>query len=192
VQFICLGGVKMLTAIGLVELTSIAKGIQVADVMVKTAEVDILVSTPVCPGKYFVLIHGDVAAVESSVAAGIKMGKEYVVDEFILANVHPSVYPAITSTVEVTEIHALGVLEGFSIASMIVAADSALKAADVDAIELRLGTGIGGKSYFTMTGDVSAVNAAVEAGAQKAIDKGFLVEKVVIPAPSKKLMKSLL
>lgn len=182
----------MLRAIGLVELTSIAKGIQVADVMLKTADVEILVATPVCPGKYFVLVNGDVAAVESSIAAGVKIGKEYVVDEFVLANVHPSVYPAITSTVEVTEIHALGILEGFSIASMIVAADSALKAADVDAIELRLGTGIGGKSFFTMTGDVAAVNAAVEAGAHKAIDKGFLVEKVVIPAPSKKLMKSLL
>jgi len=187
-----LGGVKMLRAIGLVELTSIAKGIQAADAMVKTADVDILVATPVCPGKYFVLVHGDVAAVESAVAAGVKVGREYVVDEFILANVHPSVYPAITSTVEVTEIQALGVLEGFSIASMIVAADSALKAADVDAIELRLGTGIGGKSFFTMTGDVAAVNAAVESGAQKAIEKGFLVEKVVIPSPSKKLMKSLL
>jgi len=182
----------MLRAIGLVELTSIAKGIQAADVMVKTADVDILVATPVCPGKYFVLVHGDVAAVESAVTAGVKVGREYVVDEFILANVHPSVYPAITSTVEVTEIQALGVLEGFSIASMIVAADSALKAADVEAIELRLGTGIGGKSFFTMTGDVASVNAAVESGAQKAIEKGFLVEKVVIPSPSKKLMKSLL
>lgn len=182
----------MLRAIGLVEFTSIAKGIEAADAMVKTADVEILVSTPVCPGKYFVLVHGDVAAVESSINAGVRIGKEYVIDEFILPNVHPSVYPAITSTVEITELQALGVLEAFSIASMIVAADSALKAADVEAIELRLGTGIGGKSFFTMTGDVAAVNAAVEAGAQKAIDKGLLVEKVVIPAPSKKLMKSLL
>jgi microcompartment protein CcmL/EutN len=182
----------VLRAIGLVELTSIAKGIQVADTMLKTADVEILVATPVCPGKYFVIVHGDVAAVESSVVAGVRIGKEYVVDEFILPNVHPSVYPAITATVEVTEIHALGILEGFSIASMIVSADSALKAADVEAIELRLGTGIGGKSFFTMTGDVAAVNAAVESGARKAIEKGFLVEKVVIPSPSKKLLKSLL
>lgn len=182
----------MLRAIGLVEFTSIAKGIEAADAMVKTADVEILVSTPVCPGKYFVLVHGDVAAVESSIHAGVRIGKEYVVDEFILPNVHPSVYPAITSTVEVTELHALGIIEAFSIASMIIAADSALKAADVEAIELRLGTGIGGKSFFTMTGDVAAVNAAVEAGAQNVIEKGLLVEKVVIPAPSKKLMKSLL
>jgi microcompartment protein CcmL/EutN len=182
----------MLRAIGLVELTSIAKGIEAADAMVKVADVDILMSTPVCPGKYFVLVHGDVAAVESSIKTGLQIGASYVIDDFILPNVHPDVYPAITSTTEVGGIQALGVMESFSIASMIVCADSALKAANVEAIELRLGTGIGGKSFFTLTGDVAAVNAAVEAGEVHAIERGYLVEKVVIPSPSKKLLKSLL
>jgi len=182
----------MLRAIGLVEFTSIAKGIEAADTMLKAADVEILFSTPVCPGKYIVLVHGDVSAVESSVEAGTRVGANYVVDDFILPNVHPGVYPAITSTSTITDIQALGVLESFSIASMIVCADNALKAADVDPIELRLGTGIGGKSFFTLTGDVAAVNAAVEAGAKNSIDKGILVEKVVIPSPSKKLLQSLL
>jgi microcompartment protein CcmL/EutN len=182
----------MIRAIGLIELTSIAKGIEVADAMVKTADVDILTTTPVCPGKYFVLIYGDVAAVESALAAGRRIGGQYIVDDFILPNVHPSVYPAITSTIEVSELKALGILESFSIASMIVAADTALKTAYVEAIELRLGTGIGGKSFFTMTGDVAAINAAVEAGAQKVIEKGLLVAKVIIPSPSKKLMRHIL
>ena len=182
----------MLRAIGLVEFISIAKGIEAADAMVKAADVEILVSTPVCPGKYFVLVHGDVSAVESSVEAGIRIGATYVVDDFILPNVHPAVYPSITSTSNTADIEALGILESFSIASMIVCADVALKAADVDAIELRLGTGVGGKSFFTLTGDVDAVKVAVEAGAKNAIDKGVLVEKVVIPSPSKKLLQYLL
>lgn len=182
----------MLRAIGLVEFISIAKGIEAADAMVKAADVDILVSTPVCPGKYIVLVHGDVSAVQSAVEAGIRIGATYVVDDFILPNVHPAVYPSITSTSNTADIEALGILESFSIASMIVCADAALKAADVEAIELRLGTGVGGKSFFTLTGDVDAVKVAVEAGAQNAIDKGVLVEKVVIPSPSKKLLQYLL
>ena len=176
-------------SIGLIELTSIAKGIETADIMLKTANVELLVSTPVCPGKYFVLVHGDVASVENSIKAGIEIGGEYVVDEFIIPNVHPSIYPAITSTVPINQVAALGILESFTIASMIIAADAALKTASVDAIELRLGTGIGGKSYFIMTGDVASVEEAVQVGAQKAIEKGFLVEKVVIPSPDKDLYK---
>jgi microcompartment protein CcmL/EutN len=181
----------MLTAIGMVELTSIAKGFEAADAMIKAADVELLSATAVCPGKYFVIIHGNVAAVESAIKAGKNIAGEYLVDEFVLANVHPAVFPAITSTTQLTEIRALGILESFSIATMIVAADAALKAANVDAIELRLGSGLGGKSYFTMTGDVSAVQAAVAAGAEGAIEKGLLVEKVVIPSPSKELISAI-
>jgi microcompartment protein CcmL/EutN len=178
----------MLTAIGMIELTSIARGFGAADAMIKAADVEILAATAVCPGKYFIIVHGNVSSVESSVKAGKAIAGEYLVDEFVLANVHPAVFPAITATTTLTEIDALGILESFSIATMIVAADEALKAANVFAIELRLGSGLGGKSYFTMTGDVSAVEAAVSAGAASAIQKGLLVEKVVIPSPAKELI----
>ena len=181
----------MLRAIGMVELTSIAKGFEAADAMLKTADVELLSATAVCPGKYFVIVHGNVAAVESAVRAGKQIAGEYLVDEFILANVHPSVFPAITATTQLTELKALGIIESFSIAAMIFAADAALKAANVEAIELRLGSGLGGKSYFTFTGDVSAVKASVDAGAESTIEKGLLVEKVVIPSPSKELLSSI-
>ncbi len=182
----------MYNAIGFIELNSIAKGIEVADAMVKTAEVDIIVSTPVCPGKYYVLVHGEVAAVESSVKAGQKIGGPLIVDDMIIPNVHPSIFPAITATNMVSEIRAVGILESFTIASMIIAADSALKAAYVEAIELRLGTGIGGKSFFIITGDVASVQAAIDVGAKHAIERGFMVEKVVIPSPSEKIKQFLL
>ena len=50
-------------AIGLVELNSIAKGFEVCDAMAKTAEVTVLTAKSICPGKYIVMIGGDVAAV---------------------------------------------------------------------------------------------------------------------------------
>ncbi len=181
----------MLKAIGMVEMTSIAKGFEAADAMLKTAAVELLASTPVCPGKYFIIVHGDVSAVESAVKAGKTIAGEYLVDEFVLANVHPAVFPAITATSPLMPLKALGILESFSIAAMIVSSDACLKAADVEAIELRLGSGLGGKSYFTMTGDVAAVNAAVAAGAQLLAEKGMMVEKVVIPSPAKELLSVL-
>jgi microcompartment protein CcmL/EutN len=182
----------MITAIGMIELTSIAKGIEAADAMIKSAHVELLAATAVCPGKYFVIINGSVSAVESAVNAGKRIAGAYLVDEFVLSNVHPSIFPAITSTTLVTEIHALGILESFSIATMIFSADAALKAAEVEAIELRLGSGMGGKSYLIITGDVASVEASIEAGAASAIEKGLLVEKVIIPSPAKELLKAIL
>lgn len=182
----------MIQAIGLVEFNSIAKGIEAADAMLKAADVELLTAKPTCPGKYIVLICGDVAAIQSSVHAGKQIGEQSVIDDFILPNVHPFVIQAITATTPVARIQALGIIETFSIASLIVAADSSAKAGDVELIEIRLGMGIGGKSFVTMTGDVSAVNASVDAGVKEASARGMLVEKVVIPSPHYNLQQCLL
>ncbi|MBP2629146.1 MAG: PduT-like ethanolamine utilization protein [Firmicutes bacterium] len=181
----------MYSAIGMIELTSIARGIYTTDLMLKIAYVEIVSATPVCPGKYIAIVKGDVAAVESSISIGIEIAGEYLVDSFILPNVHQAVFPAITGTTMPDEMGALGIMECFSLASMIIAADAALKAADIQALELRLGSGLGGKAYFTFTGDVAAVEVGIEAGKAIALKNGLLVDIEVIPAPSDKLWKSL-
>ncbi|MEW6696612.1 MAG: BMC domain-containing protein [Bacillota bacterium] len=181
----------MYNAIGMIELTSIARGIYATDLMLKTASVEVVSATSVCPGKYIAIVQGDVAAVESSVSVGVETAGEYLVDSFILPNVHQAVFPAITATTMPDETGALGIIESFSLASMIMAADAALKAADIQALELRLGTGIGGKAYFTFTGDVAAVQAGIDAGTAIALKKGLLVDVEVIPSPSERLWTSL-
>ena len=181
----------MSNSIGMIELTSIAKGIYATDMMIKAASIEVVSATPVCPGKYIAIIQGDVAAVESSINAGVRASEEYLVDSFILANVHPAVFPAITATTLPDGSGALGVMESFSMASMIMAADAALKTAEIQALELRLGSGLGGKAYFTFTGDVAAVNEAVEAGKVMAMEKGLLVDVAIMPSPAKKLWQAL-
>jgi len=175
-------------AMGLVEFNSIARGIEAADAMVKSAQVELIQSRSICPGKYIAVISGDVSAVENAVQQGVTQGATAVVDDFILPNVHPSVISAIAAASTVENLKALGVIEVFSVATAVVAADAAVKAADIDLIEVRLGIGIGGKSFVTMTGDVEAVNAAVEVGVAVAAEKGLLVDKVVIPSPNSELI----
>ena len=75
---------------------------------------------------------------------------------------------------------------------MIHSADAALKAADIQGVELRLGSGLGGKAYFTFTGDVAAVEAAADAGKALVRDSGLLVDIEVIPSPAERLWDSLL
>ena len=181
----------MYNAIGMLELTSIARGIYVTDLMLKTAYVEAVSATPVCPGKYIAIVKGDVAAVDSAIGVGVEAAGEYLVDTFILPNVHHAVFPAITATTMPDEMGALGIMESFSLTSMIIAADAALKAADIQALELRLGSGLGGKAYFTFTGDVAAVEAGIEAGKAVILEKGLLVNVEVIPSPASGLWPSL-
>ena len=75
---------------------------------------------------------------------------------------------------------------------MIICADQILKTAELEAIELRLGNGLGGKSYFTFTGDVAAVKAGTDAGVAIAKEKGLLVNAEVIASPSELLIPTIL
>jgi len=182
----------MLNAIGGVELSSIARGFEAADAMLKTSDVKLLLSRSVCPGKYIILISGEVGAVNSAVEAGANKAAHALVDSFVIANIHPEVFPAIEGTVVVEELEALGVIESFSVSALIEAADAAVKAGSVKLIEIRLAMALGGKAFVTMTGSVAAAETAVAAGAAVAAKKGLLVEKVVIPQPRKELLREMI
>ena len=165
----------MAIAIGMVEFSSIARGIYAADQMVKISEVEIVTAQTICPGKYIALVEGDVAAVQDSVHIGEKFAGEYFVDSLVIPNVHHGIFPAITGATMPEH-----------------AADQILKAAELESIEIRLGTGLGGKSFFTFTGDVAAVETGVEAGRGVAETKGLMVDAEVIPSPSDRLVPSVL
>ena len=90
------------------------------------------------------------------------------------------------------KVHAVGVLEYYSATGSIIAADFAVKAADVELLAIQLGTGIAGKSFVVLTGDVAAVKAAVEAGANGAQDQAMLINKIVLSNPRPELIDSLL
>ncbi len=178
----------MKNSIGLIELTSIAAGFLVSDAMLKAAEVELLLSRSICSGKYMVMVAGDVAAVESAVAAGNESGNFSVIDCFVIPNVHEAVFPAISGTTKIEALEALGILESFSVASLIEGADAAVKSSDVQLIEIRLAMALGGKAFCTLTGDVAAVQSAVDAGAAIIGQKGMLVNKVVIASPRPELL----
>lgn len=175
-------------SIGLIELSSIASGMLASDTMLKTSEVELILSRSICSGKYMVLIGGDVAAVQAAVTSAEQMVRGSVIDTFVIPNVHPDIFPAISGQNEVTELKSLGILESFSVASLIEGADAAAKAADVKLIEVRLAMALGGKAFCTITGDVSAVTSAIDVGSLIIGEKGMLVNKVVIANPRKELL----
>jgi microcompartment protein CcmL/EutN len=179
-------------SIGLIELTSVASGFQVCDTMLKAANVELILSRSICSGKYMVMVRGEVGAVEAAVAAGVGQNRFSVIDSFVIPNLHESIFPAIGGATKVETLNALGILESFSVAALIEGADAAVKAANVQLIEIRLAMALGGKAFATLTGNVAAVEAAIDAGAQIVGQKGMLVNKVVIPSPRPELLNEMI
>ncbi len=176
-------------AIGIVETSSIAKGFEIADTILKAANVEIVLNRTICPGKYIVLVGGDVDAVQASIQAGAAVGAHTVVDQFVISNVHPAVFPAISGVEHVPELKALGVIESFSVASVVEAADAAIKSAPIQFVNIHLAMAIGGKGFVSFTGDVAAVEEATQVGAAVIEQRGLLVEKVVIPRPRPEIIR---
>ena len=133
-------------------------------------------------------VRGNVAAVAASVQAGEAIGGGAVIDSFVIPNLHEQVFPALAGTGSRGQLEALGILESFTVAALLEGADAAVKAASVQLLEIRLAVALGGKAFVTLTGSVSAVQSAIEAGAEVVSRKGLLVNRVVIPNPREELL----
>lgn len=84
---------------------------------------------------------------------------------------------------------ALGIIETKGLTAAIEAADTMLKAADVKIVGTeKIGSGL---VSVIIQGDVGAVKAAVEAGAESASRLGEVVAVHVIPRPSEEIKKIL-
>ena len=176
-------------AIGMIELSSIGLGYEVEDAMLKASNAELLIARTICSGKYIVIVGGDVSDVKSSVAVGAETAPDSIIDTLVIPNVHESLFPAISQSVPLTtEItKALGIVETFTVSSILEAADAAAKAADVTLFRIHVAMAIGGKGFVLMTGDVSSIRAGVDAAAAVAKQRGVLVSQVVIPAPRREL-----
>ncbi len=181
-----------INSIGLVELSSIASGFQACDAMLKASYVELVLARSICSGKYIVLVKGDVAAVEASVESGCRAGDLAIVDSMVIPNLHESVFPALAGINKAETLEALGIIESFSVASLIEAADAAVKTAKVELIEIRLAMALGGKAFVSLTGSVAAVQSAVDAGASVVAAKGLLTNKVVIAQPRQELLDEMI
>lgn len=179
-------------AIGILESNSIAKGIEAADAVLKAADTALLYAKPVCPGKYTILFYGDVAAVSASLDAGAAVIDAHLVDSVVIPRIHPQVIQAISLSTAPDGVNAVGVMEFFSVTAVVYAADAAAKAADVTLLDVRLGVGIGGKSFAVLTGEVAAVEEAVRCGMAAGEEKGLAVTSTVIPSPRKEIFDTLL
>jgi len=178
-------------ALALIEVASIARGHRTADAMLKRAPVELLRADFVSPGKFLVLVVGDVASVEEAFGAGLEIAGDRLVDKLFLPQPHEALVPAVRGEARAgAGVESLGVVETSTVAATVVAADAAAKAAAVRITEMQLGRGIGGKAFFTVTGDLAAVEAAVEA-ATGVVEGGLLHGVEIIPAPHEDLVAKL-
>jgi len=180
-------------AIGVIEFRSIAVGIAAVDKIVKASQVNIVDAKSICPGKYYILFSGGASEVENSYNNVILSESErFIVDGITIKNIYPQIMAAITQTSEIKELKAIGIIETLTSPSIFYAADRAVKASDVDLVEIRIARALGGKNTCVLNGDISSVKESVMAGIEYAKEKDFLVDYQIIASPHESIYKAVL
>lgn len=179
-------------ALGMVEYKTVSTGILAADLVLKTADVNVIEAQTVCPGKYIIIFEGDISAVRASIDAAKTKYPEELIDSFLLGNPHDGIFPAIYGTAEIENKNALGVLETFDAAAIFVAADEAAKTSEVELIEIRVARGMCGKSYVFLTGEVAAVEAAIAKAKSAVSETGMYLDSSVVASPDARLWSTIL
>ena len=174
-------------ALAMVEYASVAAGFTALDVITKTAEVEILSARPICPGKYMILFCGGLSAVNASLEAARRVPG--IIDEFVLGSPHPGIFKALGGDFSLNKKTPLGLVEAFSGAAAIKAADTAAKTAWVHLAEIHIAHGMCGKSTVLLTGELAAVAAALEAVQKDAAEK--IVGTALIPNPDAKMLEAI-
>lgn len=178
-------------AVGVIEIKSIAKGVEACDNALKAADVQLIDAHAACPGKYEILLTGEIAAVQAALDQVRAFYGDKLLDTVLLGRIDESVIKALTGAQPQAMQGALGIVETYSAASAIKAADTAVKTANVAVWDLRISRGMGGKGVVMVTGTVGAVTAAVEAGGRYAKEQGLFAAQSVIPAPHEELWQYL-
>ncbi|MBF0312968.1 MAG: BMC domain-containing protein [Oligoflexia bacterium] len=174
-------------AVGAIELKSIARGMRSADVMVKRAPIELIKVHPICPGKFFIMIAGEVDPVAEAMKAGCEDAADLMVGEIYLPYAHLGIIPALSGTVNFESVQmqekSLAIVESFSVAYALKALDLVLKRTDVLALDLRLASGLGGKAYFILIGELPQIESALAISAEFLKSEGSLACAELIRAP---------
>ena len=174
--------------LGVVEVNSIAAGVELADGMVKVADGELVRAATLCSGRFIIHVAVDREAVETSVNFA-RAGQKRLSGSFVISNVSPLLIAALKKSEPAMPGEALGVVESRFVSMGINAADIAVKKSEVRLLKFVAGQGITGKSFFVLGGDVAAVREAVAAASESLGDK--LVEAVVIPNPAEAMARAL-
>jgi len=172
-------------ALGMLETQGLAPLIEGADAMVKAADVEIAGWAFIGGALCHLAVRGDVAAVQTAVAAGRRAAEP--VGPVYATLLLPQPIEGIGALLprppagKAMGAGALGVLETTGYVGTVGGSDAMVKAADVEIARLCIGSG--GRSIALAVGALDAVSAAVDAGREAAAQIGELNAARVISRP---------
>lgn len=175
--------------IAVMEFKSISRGIEVTDSVVKAAQVNLLVATALCPGKYLTIVEGEMDALQTASDVADQQGGRHLYSSEIIGGIDSKVIGAISGKVSSAALGAVGIVESLQMAYIINAADITVDTAEVEFMDFRLARGCGVNSFFVITGQLAAIQEAVQVASNYLSERGALIAQKVIANPDRQVLR---
>jgi microcompartment protein CcmL/EutN len=171
-------------ALAMLAIADVPTGLAALDALAKEAPVEVLAAGTIQSGEYLIAFAGEVEPVEMSFERALGVASGAVGDRVLLPYAEARLVPAFLEGVVRWPApgDTLGVIQVASPPTLLRAVDAALKGAEIDLVELRLGDGLAGKGLATIWGgthDVEAALALAEATLSRGRGEGASVR--IIP-----------
>lgn len=185
---------KEQNALGILEFASIYKGFEVEDTLLKSTRITKLLARTICSGKFLFMFRGEIADVEEALDLASEQGGFAIISRTIVTSVDERVFPALVgaTTLDTDEVDGMAVIETFSVATAIKAADEAVKEADITILRIHVAMAVGGKGYVVLTGNIDALKSALTPAIDYLKDEGTLAGYTLITHPHKDVLNDLI
>ena len=170
------------------DLLHVPAGLWTLDALCKQAHVQVLFAGDIDPGRFLIVLAGDLADVDMALQRGIAAAGETLVESLLLPHAHEALLAALLGTFDdpqriLTAEDALGTLHVHTPLTLLAVLDRALKAADVGLLRVRLASELAGQAHAVLAGAQFDVEAAILA-AQSGLPSGVVLQSRLIPRPA--------
>ena len=184
-------GINLKKTLGLIETSSISKGMEILDTILKETKIELITGRPICPGKYLIIIEGTVQAINFALEVSKSIGEKAILYSDVVNNLNEQVFYALKEKKKPENVKALGIIETKTAIASIVLADVICDSSNVELITLKLANGIGGKGLLIFTGNVSSVKNAIQAAKYHDVQNKKIIDSVLLSNPDNRLIDSI-
>ncbi|WP_207695894.1 hypothetical protein DOK67_0002872 [Enterococcus sp. DIV0212c] len=180
-------------SIGVIELKSMAKGMDALNELTKNYEVNIHLAKAICPGRYLILYTGVVGQIKQSEDFFKEQYKKEIIKTTAIFRVSPQIIHRLNRKQHIVgTLSAIGIVEVNSTVGLIKLCDTALKASAVELLEIKVTIGMAGKGYFLVNGEVGNVTTAIETVKQSSQMHKYSVNCTTISSPSEQFLQQVI
>ncbi|WP_055665157.1 BMC domain-containing protein [Desnuesiella massiliensis] len=152
----------MNSALGFLELNNVSDGIACMDFMLKGALINVIRSSVVNPGKFFIIIEGSYGNIENAMQIAVNNFEQSIVDFYMIGKAEEALLSSLKGIESAENLESLAIIDTLNIITGVIIADITSKTSNARVVRFNISETMGGRTSIVISGEYSSVKHAVE------------------------------